>query len=102
MACSAVILDEAKGEYRDIVAYLADTLKSPSAAARFMDEFDQQVRRICDNPELFALSRIRELALLGYRAATVGSYLMLYVVSDGKVIIAHVFHQAQDYARLVL
>ena len=100
MAYEAVILDEAKREFRGIVDYLCNVLESPQAAANFMDEFEHQVSVISDNPELFALSRLPELAARGYRTAHVNNYIMLYKVADDLVIIAHIFHQTQDYARL--
>ncbi len=101
MASEVLILDEAKREYRNIVEYLSRILKNPIAAKRFMDEFDQQLHRVSESPKIFALSRIRELALLEYRSAIVGNYLMLYTVKDDKVIIVHVFHQTQNYASLL-
>lgn len=101
MAYKKVILDEAQREYRGIVGYLVEVLKSPSAAAAFMDEFDHQLDLVADNPGLYALSRMPELAARGYRAAHVNSYVMLYKVHGDKVVVAHIFHQTQDYARLL-
>lgn len=101
MASDVVILDEAQREYRAIVDYLANVLKSPQAACGFMDEFDRQLSLIADNPALFALSRMPELAARGYRTAHINNYLMLYAVRDDTVVVAHIVHQAQDYARLV-
>lgn len=101
MAYEAVILDEAKREFRSIIDYLCTVLESPQATATFMDEFEHQVSLITDNPELFALSRLPELAARGYRTAHINNYIMLYKVQDDLVIIAHIFHQTQDYARLV-
>lgn len=100
MVYEAVILDEAKREFRAIVDYLCNMLKSPQAASDFMDEFEYQVSLITADPELFALSRLPELAARSYRTAHIKNYIMLYQASDGLVIIAHIFHQTQDYARL--
>ncbi len=101
MACKKVILDEAQREYRTIASYLAEVLKSPQAAANFMDTFDRQLSLIAETPEIFALSRVPELAARGYRTALANNYIMLYKVHEGMVVVAHVFHQTQDYARLV-
>jgi len=101
MACKKVILDEAQREYRAIVSYLVEVLKSPQAAANFMDAFDEQLSLIAENPEIFALSRVPELAARGYRTALVNNYVMLYKAHEDKIVVAHVFHQTQDYARLV-
>lgn len=101
MAYEAVILDEAKREFRGITDYLCNVLESPQATAAFMGEFERQIALIVDNPELFALSRLPELAARGYRTAHVNKYAMLYKTEGDLVIIAHIFHQTQDYARLI-
>lgn len=101
MACRAVILESAAREYEQVVSYLADVLGSPGAAASFMDEFDRQLSLVRESPEMHALSRMPELAARGYRAMLVGSYVALYKADGDAVVVAHVFHQSQDYARLV-
>ena len=98
MAYKRKILEEAAREYREIVSYLATVLCSPDAARGFMDEFEHQLDLVCDMPELYGLSR---LAVLGYRPMRVKNYVALYKIVDDTVVIAHVFHQSQDYARLV-
>lgn len=100
MAHDYLILEGAQRDYEGIVHYLAGNLASPSAADRFMDEFDREIEIVCENPYLHAHSRMPELAALGYRPFFVGSYVALYTVREGMVVVAHVFHQSQDYARL--
>ena len=101
MAFSVAMLRSAQREYEDIVGYLSDVLQSPAAARGFADEFDHQLDLVRDNPRLYGLSRMPELAARGYRAFFVKRYIVLYKVSDGRVVVAHIFHQTQDYARLV-
>lgn len=96
-----VILAEAQREYEGIVSYLAVVAQSPSAARGFVEELDRQVDLISSHPELHPLSRLRELSAKGYRSFAVGKYLVLYRFTGSKVIVAHIFHQSQDYARLV-
>ena len=62
MAYRKVILAEAQQEYRDIVGYLVGMLRSEQAARNFMEEFDKQVNLVAENPELYGLSRVPELA----------------------------------------
>ena len=102
MTSSVIIHNQAKEDYRRIVDYLLLVSDGPTPAKRFIDEFDRQVELVCDNPDLYALSRVEALAELGYRAALVNNYIMLYFVLDDTVHIAHVFHQSQDYARYVV
>ena len=101
MAYSVSIAAEAMREYEQIVSYLSGTLKSPGAAKGFVDEFMRQIDSVRDNPGLHALSRMPELAAKGYRPLFVKNYVALYKVHDGAVVVAHIFHQSQDYARLV-
>ena len=101
MAYSVAITAEAMREYEQIVSYLSGTLKSPSAAKGFADEFMRQVDSARENPELHAMSRMPELAARGYRPLFVKNYVALYKVHEGAIVIAHIFHQSQDYARLV-
>ena len=101
MAYKPIILKSAQVEYRDIVAYLSRSLGSPQAASNFINEFGKQVERACQNPAQFPLSRIPELALKGYRSALVNSYIMLFKVDEAMIVIAHIFHQSQEYASLI-
>lgn len=101
MAYRRRILPRAESELKEIVSYLCDILGSPGAARSFLDDFMGQVDTICEHPFMRPLSHLPELAALGYRSAPVGNYLFLYRVMDDWVVVAHVFHQSQDYARLV-
>ena len=42
-----------------------------------------------------------ELAARGYRTMHVNNYVALYRVKDDMVVVAHIFHQTQNYASLV-
>lgn len=101
MSFRRVILREAQKEYRSIIDYLVGVLKSPQAAVDFMNEFEYQLGLVAENPNLHSLSQLPELAALGYRPVFVKSYVALYKVDGDAVVVAHVFHQSQDYARLV-
>ena len=101
MACDYAILSEAQVEIESIVSYLISVAGGSSAARAFMDEFDKKIALACDNPMLYCLSRMPEVAALGYRVFFVKSYVVLYFFRDDCIYVAHVFHRRQDYARLV-
>ena len=82
------------------VRYLAEDPGNPKAAVRFMDEFDRPVGLTCAYPETHALSPLPELAGFGYRPMRAMNYIALYKVVDGTVVVAHIFHGRQDYARM--
>lgn len=101
MAYSHVLLRSAQVEYAEIVRYLFEALKSPGAASSFADEFDRQIELVCVNPFIHALSRMPELAVREYRAFFINNYLVLYRIEGDLVVVAHIFHQTQNYAKLV-
>ncbi|BDE95497.1 type II toxin-antitoxin system RelE/ParE family toxin [Raoultibacter timonensis] len=93
------ILESADRELSQIVAYLAG--HSKDAAKAFLDEYELQLDLICSKTVAYGPSRMPELAQLGYHCALVGRYLFLYYIEDDAVVVAHLFHQRQDYAKLV-
>ena len=101
MASELVILPQAQRDVEEVVRYPARDLASPSAAARFLDAFGSKAENVCAMPELYPVSRLDELARLGFRVMSVMKYLVLYVPRDGKIVVSHVFHGTRDYARLV-
>ena len=102
MALSYIILDEAQVEFESIVYYLHEVLKSPQAALGFIDEFEHQIQLVCENPNLYGLSRFEWLRRRGYHIIPINNYGALYKVRDGIVSVEHIFHQRQNYAKLGL
>ena len=98
MAYRKVILAEAQQEYRDIVGYLVSMSRSEQAARNFIDK---QVNLVAENPELYGLSRVPELAERGYRCAPMNNYIALYKVADGQIVVCRIVHKSRDYARLL-
>lgn len=101
MAYRIFILDDAQREFQEIVNYLLNVMKSPQATEGFIGEFEHQASLIEEDPHIFVISKMPELAAKGYRVAFINRYIMLYTTRDDDVFIAHFFHQRQDYARLV-
>lgn len=99
MAYRARVLEGANKELGDIVAYLAGY--SPDAARSFLEEYETQLDLICSGVVSYGLSRMPELAQLGYRCALAGKYLFLYYVEDDCIVVAHLLHQRQDYAKII-
>ena len=96
-----VILETAESEIESIVSYMANILKNPQAAANFMDELDRQFKLIKSKSDVFAVSALPELAAKNYHVSFVNNHIMLYAVRKERIYITHVFHQTQEYAKLV-
>lgn len=92
-------LENALEEVDSIVAGL--NLRSPKAAEIFLDSLSEQLDRLASGALSCGLCRVGKLARLGYRSALFDSYLFLYYIEGDDIVVAHVFHQRQDYARLV-
>ncbi len=99
MAFNKRFLESALEEVDAIVAGL--TLRSPKAAKNFLDSLDDQLERLSSGALTYGLCRVGKLARLGYRSALFDKYLFLYYLDGDDLVVAHVFHQRQDYARLV-
>ena len=102
MTYNRKILAQAALEYHSIIGYLTSTLSSPQAAKDSINEFEHQLNLVCEMPMLYGLSKIEELAVLGYRSFLVKKYIAIYKIKGNCVIVAHIFHQSQDYAKFVL
>ena len=100
MASRALILPSAEREVEAIVDYLAGF--GPQTARHFTTAYRRQLELLTSGVVDYGLSRMPELAELGYHACRVNTYVMLYCYEGDAVVVAHVFHQSQDYARLVL
>ncbi|MEG1831433.1 MAG: hypothetical protein RR204_06440, partial [Raoultibacter sp.] len=50
-------------------------------------------------PVIMSFSKVPK-AIIG--VSSNNKYITLYLYRDGRVAVAHIFHQTQDYARLVL
>lgn len=101
MAYRLVVLETAQKEYDSILYYLTEVLKAPHAAASFHEEFLGKLRLVLDMPQALPLSKSSKLAALGYRAIFVKRYIALYRIEEDDVVLAHIFHQTQNYAKYV-
>ena len=100
MGCNVRILPSAEQEVEEIVAYLAG--HGPMTARRFVDAYRKQLDLLASGVVEYGLSALPELAELGYHACRATRYILLYYREGADVVIAHVFHESRDYARLVL
>lgn len=97
MACSVLLADEASRDLDGITAYLCEVLGEPTSATELLDAYDA----FGENPEAYPLCADAHLARLGYRKALLKGYVALCRTTGDGVVISRIFHQSQDYARLV-
>lgn len=94
------MLPSAAKELEGTVSYL--NAFGPEAAKAFLKSWERLLDELKDGAVAHGLSRFPTLARLGYRTALVGNYVVLYYIEKNDRVIAHVFHQSQDYASIVL
>lgn len=99
-------VNESASATRDLdvaVAYLADTLKSPSAAKRLLDEYEDLVSALKKMPFVHPLVRDDLLAFCGYRWAKASSYLVFFTVNENAatVDIHRIAHESRNWMQLL-
>lgn len=102
MPAEVSLTDRASLDVAGIYAYLDETLLSPQAADRFLDELDRGVNFLRAFPEGRPLCSDPGLSSRGYRSFRVMDYVVIYTVRGETVHLLHAFHRSQDYAGIVL
>lgn len=100
MACRVKIQPTALRELENAVEYLLSF--GPGTASVFLDEWENVIECLRDGSVEHRLSRFEPLAQLGYHTVLVKGYIALYFKEGDDVVVAHFFHQSQDYANTVL
>ena len=100
MACEVRIQPTALRELEGVVEYLLAF--GQGTASSFLDEWEAMIEGLRDGVVEHRLSRFEPLARLGYHTVLVKGYVVLFFNEDDKVVVAHLFHQSQDYANIVL
>lgn len=101
MAHDVQITENAQVGLVEACAYIANILVEPSAAITLLDKFDEFADAVAELPDLHPLCADERLAKKAIRKALISGYVALYVHDEKAVTVIAVFHQAQDYARLV-
>lgn len=101
MAYKYRITNVAKHERTLIVEYLCKLTGSKSSAKKFNNAYLRIIELLKDNPCLFGISTTEELEIRRIRTFHVMNYVVLYTADDDSFTVLHIFHQRQDYARLI-
>lgn len=101
MAYEVVFSASGQRDRDRVVDYLVNDLKSPQAAAHFLDELDGVLGLLEKTPDVFPVSKELRLHRMGYRKALFMNYVAMFRMEGETVLIARIFHQSQDYARLL-
>ena len=98
---SVVVSEDAESELELVYDYLS--VFGEQTAEKFLSSaYEKCIGMLEDGVVEFPLSRHPKLSAAGYHVVLVNSYLVLYrLTAPEEVYVAHIFHQSQEYARLV-
>lgn len=103
MGYKLIVSKDAHRDVDEIAGYIVQELKSPQAAAGFLDDVEKSYRSLAENPCLFALCQDMRLQREGYRKAVIKNYLVLYRIDEDKktVYVVRVVYGPRNYPDLL-
>lgn len=101
MAYSVVETAEVKRNLREALDYIELILCSHSGAQELASSYIEVIDNLKLFPNMYPQTREPRLKRLGYRKAQATNYLILYRMIDETIYVSHLFHQTQDYAKLI-
>lgn len=101
MACKVIVSAHAELDLCGIIDYLVYVLKQPSSAKSVLVGFEEITENLRRFPEMYPEVADARLKRKGYRKAALGNYVVLYRVESDAVAVVRIFHQRQDYAKLL-
>lgn len=93
--------ETARKELFRIVDYVEYVLVNPQAAEGIAAAYIALSKKLERFPDMYPACNEPRLHRDGYRKASVGSYVVIYHRDGNDVYVDHIFHQSQDYARLI-
>ena len=86
-----------------IIRYLVDTLKSPTAASRVLDEYENLVSTLEETPTAYPLVQDDLLAFAGYHWAPISSYMVFFTIDEEekRVDLHRIVHGSRNWVRLL-
>lgn len=83
MAYRVIVSDPANADLDAAVGYIAVTLEAPSAATELLDEHEEKLRLVADNPRLFGVHlHVSEAVNRQVRRCPVKRYGLHYTIDD--------------------
>ena len=85
MAYRVMVSGPANADLDAAVGYIAVTLEAPSAAATLLDEFEEKLQLLADNPRLFGVDLyVSEAVNRQVRRCPVKRYGIYYTIDEEK------------------
>lgn len=93
----------AYGDLNEIDTYISETLSSPQAVLKLLDEMEESINRLTQFPLIGSEVEDVYLASKGYRKLVVQNYLVFHLVNQTQkeVIIMRVMYGAREYRNIL-
>ena len=101
MKAAVKFSSEALHDLDEIYDYIANVLKSPSAADNTINNILDKTDLLSDNPEIGSQLLFDNELYSGYRYLVSDNYLAFYRISSGSVFIDRVIYGKRDYMKLL-
>ncbi len=90
-------------ELEEIILYISDHLKNPTAATHFIDKVEACYTRLKSDPRMYEYCRDERLSKLRYRKVVIKNYVLIYRIDEMSktVYILHFFYGRRDYQKLI-
>ena len=88
-------LKTAENDLIEIFDYIKQD--KPTAAATYLERFDESILQLASNPFIGMVPKDGRLKKLGYRILVVDKYLVFYIIKSKTVQIRRVIHGARQY-----
>lgn len=95
--------DMAIEQYDKFLAYIYHTLLNPQAAANLMQDFDETIGILEKQADIFGYCKSERLKALGFHKIHFQKhrYLFVYRIKQDNVVVEGMYHELQDYERVI-
>ena len=93
----------ARIDIRDIGSYVSSVLREPLTAEKLVRRFIDAIFSLETMPERYALVSDQYLASQGFRALSVGDYLVFYTITPGRgrVTVSRILYGRRDWVNIL-
>ncbi len=93
----------AADDLKSIAAYIANELREPSIASKFVDKIKEVVMSLSEMPARHSLIADENLAILKIRKIMVDNYIIFYIISekDATLTVIRILYGRRDWINLL-
>jgi toxin ParE1/3/4 len=91
----------AQKDLRNIISYIADTLKAPKTAMDLVDTFDKAISKLKQFPYSCKVYQSTESLEVEYRMLPVKNYLVFYIVTEQYVEMHRIIYAKMDITKII-